>query len=75
MVRYLVGELRVPAADVDRTLRALTEYLETRAQDADGSIELGAAVQWIVERTMLPWGQVERTLKEMLALSARLERP
>ena len=75
MVRYLVGELRLPAADVDRTLRALQEYLETRGDDEDSSIELGAAVQWIVEQTMLPWGQVERTLKEMLALSARLETP
>ncbi len=75
MVRYLAGELRIPAGDVDRTLSALQEYLETRGDDADGSIELGAAVQWIVGQTMLPWGRVERTLKEMLTLAARLETP
>jgi hypothetical protein len=73
MTRYLAGELRIPAADVNRTLSALTEYLETRGNAGDGSVELDAAVRWIVERTMLPRGQVERTLTEMLTLSARLD--
>lgn len=72
MVRYLAGQLHVPAGDVDRTLSALTEYLEARGDDSD-EIELQAGVKWIVERTMLPWGQVERTLTEMLNLSARLD--
>ena len=72
MARYLAGELGVPAADVARTLSALTEYLEAHG-DQDGSVDLGAAVRWIVERTMLPRGQVERTITEMLTLSHRLD--
>lgn len=73
MVRYLAGELRIPAADVDRALSALTEYLEAHGSADDSTIDLDAAVRWIVERTMLPRGRVERTLTEMLALSARLD--
>ena len=29
-VRYLAGKLRIPAADLDRTLSVLTEYLSAR---------------------------------------------
>jgi hypothetical protein len=71
MVRYLAGELRLPAAEVDRTLRTFEEYLEAR-QEHD-SVELDAAVKWIVERTMLPWRQVEQTITAMLGLSAKLD--
>ena len=71
MVRYLAGALSFPAGDVDRTLRALTEYLESRGND--DAVDVKEVVQWIVERTMLPWGRVERTIVEMLTLSARLD--
>lgn len=71
MVRYLAGELRIAAHEVDRTLRAFDDYLETRRGDAE--IDLGRLVRWVVERTMLPGGQVERTITAMLTLAAKLD--
>ena len=71
MVRYLVGELRLPAPEVDRILRAFEEYLEEHRED--DTVELNAVVKWIVERTMVPWRQVEHTITAMLSLSAQLE--
>jgi hypothetical protein len=71
MVRYLVGELKLPAEEIDRTLTALSEYFE--AHSASEEVEVRTVVQGIVERTMLPWGQVERILTSLLALSARLD--
>lgn len=71
MVRYLVGELRLPAADVARIVRVFEEYLEAHREE--NTVELSAAVKWVVERTMLPWRQVERTITAMLSLSAKLD--
>lgn len=71
MVRYLVGELRLPAAEVERTLQVFEEYLEAHMEH--DTVEPDAAVKWIVERTMLPWRQVERTIAAMLGLSAKLD--
>ena len=77
MVRYLIGETRLPAADVDRIVRAFTAATEARgAQAPDGrevEVDLGALVHAIVEQTMLPRGQVERTIMAMLELGARLD--
>ena len=77
MVRYLVGEVRLPSADVDRIVRAFTEESEARGAEAPGEseveIDLGALVRAIVERTMLPSGRVERTIMAMLDLRARLD--
>jgi hypothetical protein len=73
MVRYLAGELRLPPADVDRIVRAFTERLEAEGDDAtEVEMDLGALVRDIVERTMLPRGQVERAIEAMLDLRARL---
>jgi adenine-specific DNA glycosylase len=71
MVRYLVGEVRLPAADVDRIVRAFTEALEARGDERD--VDLDALLRSIVEQTMLPRGQVERTITAMLDLGARLD--
>jgi hypothetical protein len=74
MVRYLAGELRLPPADVDRIVRAFTDRLETHGDDAtEVEIDLGAFVRAIVEQTMLPRGQVERTIEAMLELRAKLD--
>jgi hypothetical protein len=73
MVRYLAGEVRIPPDSIDRVLRAFSEYLDARPGDGERELPLTAVVQWIVERTMVPQGQVERTLTAMFALSARLD--
>lgn len=71
MVRYVAGELELPAVEVDRTLRVFEVYLEAH-RDQD-TVDLQAAVKWIVERTVLPWRQVELTIVAMLSLSAKLD--
>jgi len=77
MVRYLAGEVRLPAADVDRIVRAFTDRLETSGDaepgEGDVEIDLAALVRAIVEQTMLPRGQVERTIEAMLDLRAKLD--
>ena len=73
MVRYLAGEVRLPAADVDRILTAWSAYLADHAATEGEEIDLSHVVHRIVEQTMLPRGQVERTLTAMLDLGARLD--
>ncbi len=72
MVRYLVGQLRIPAADVHRVLSAFDDYLASRG-DNETELELGRTVRWIVEATMLSTPRVEAILTETLSLSARLD--
>jgi acyl-CoA reductase-like NAD-dependent aldehyde dehydrogenase len=74
MVRYLAGELRLPPADVDRIVRAFSDRLEAHRDDAaEVEIDLGPFVRAIVEQTMLPRGQVERTIEAMLELRTKLD--
>lgn len=76
MVRYLTGETRLPAADVDRIVRAFTDRLEAPGGAEPGQeeveIDLASLVRAIVEQTMLPRGQVTRTIEAMLDLRAKL---
>ncbi len=76
MVRYLAGETRLPPADVDRIVRAFTDRLEAPIDDvpavAEVEIDLDALIRAIVEQTMLPRGQVGRTIEAMLELRAKL---
>ncbi len=74
MVRYLAGELPIPEDIIDHILRAFDDCLELRGDSDRSDVELASVVRWIVERTMVPWGQVERTLMAMLTLSARLDK-
>jgi hypothetical protein len=73
MARYLAGELRRPLDEVARTLAMFGEYFEAHPAEEGSEVDLQAVVKWIVERTMLPWRQVERTLMELLSLKARLD--
>lgn len=75
LVRYLSGEVQLPAPEVDRIVQAFTEAIEARGDatpDAEVDIDVGALTRAIVERTMLPRSQVERTIEAMLELRARL---
>ena len=76
MVRYLTGELRLPADDIDRIVRAFTDALATHGETAavdDVELDVDALVRAIVEQTMLPRSRVERTLVAMMELRARLD--
>jgi hypothetical protein len=76
MVRYLTGELRLPADDVDRIVRAFTDALAAHGETAvadDVVLDVDALVRAIVEQTMLPRPRVERTLAAMMELRARLD--
>jgi hypothetical protein len=73
MVRYLVGQLRLPAADVERVLTAFDEYLSSRSDPDEPELDLGQTIRWIVEQTMLSAPRVSAILTELLSLSARLD--
>jgi hypothetical protein len=76
LVRYLVGELRLPTADVERIVRAFVRRLEASAAEPEGpevEIDVGELARAIVEETMLPRGRVERTIEAILDLRARLD--
>jgi hypothetical protein len=76
MVRYLAGETRLSSADVDRIVRAFTDRLEApgdaEPDQSEVEIDLASLVRAIVEQTMLPRGQVTRTIEAMLDLRAKL---
>jgi hypothetical protein len=74
MVRYLAGELRLPAGEIDRTLTAFQDYLATAPAGEDGAVDLGQTVRRVVEVTMVPGPHVEQILVALLALSTRLDR-
>ena len=72
MVRYLVGELRLPVAQVEAVLVAFETACAVLPDDED-ELDLDAVIRDIVERTMVSHTQVERIVTTMLDLAAKLE--